>query len=529
MVPPVSRRAFLAGLVATSAAACAGGGGPEAVRRPRVPSLDVASDPFTLGVASGDPRPDSVVIWTRLAPTPEVAGGGMPGEDARVAWEVAADDGFRDLVQAGVESARADAGHTVHVDVGGLEPGVQYWYRFLAGRHESPPGRTRTAPDGSSSPERVAFGVASCQAWQSGYFGAYRHLAEEDVDAVLFLGDYIYELESSVAVRPHGLSPPQELDEFRRFYGLYKSDPDLQVAHAAHPWIVTWDDHEVEDNYAGLMPGAIGAGTRPDAAETFPAKRAAAYQAFWEHMPIRTGPPQDGRLDLARHFSFGDLVDLSVLDTRQFRDPPPPGSGNAARPRPFGGGPQPPGVLDEGRTLLGAEQEDWLMGNLGASETVWNVLAQQSIMAPIDRAPDDPNRGYSVDSWDGFVAARDRLLEFVSDEGVANLLSVGGDIHTSAVTDLRAAEADEPLGTELIGPSISALEILPDDLLEGARSNDHVHLYDIEHRGYLRVVFDRDECRADFRWLETTLEPESSIGAGSSWVVREGQPGAQEA
>ncbi|MCZ7524910.1 MAG: alkaline phosphatase D family protein [Acidimicrobiia bacterium] len=350
----------------------------------------------------------------------------------------------------------------------------------------------------------------------------------EELDVVCFLGDYIYELEASIEARPHGLAVPRTLDEYRTYYALNKTDPDLQAAHAAHPWIVTWDDHEVEDNYAGLRPGRIGGGE--ETAADFPARRAAAYRAFWEHLPIRVEAPEGPDLTIYRSFTFGDLLQMAVLDTRQYRTPQPTGEGFGDFPRILGGGPQLPGAFDEAATLLGPEQEAWLEDLLSSSTARWNIVAQQSVMAEVDRAPDDPDKGFSMDSWDGYVAARRRLLGFVAAEGVTNLVSLGGDIHTSAVTDLRADYHDPAspvVGTELVAPSISALELLPEGYAEGALSAPHIHLFDPERRGYLRCDVDRDRIRADYRLGSTILEPTAAIETASSWVIGSGTPGAR--
>ena len=532
----ISRRTFLGGLAAAGVVACTSDSGGDSSGTstttgplPDLPTLP--DDPFTIGVASGDPLPDGVVLWTRLAPDPQ-SDAAMPDVDVPVTWELAADEGFGDVVQSGTAVTGPALAHSVHVDVRGLEPGRHYWYRFTVGSHESPVGRTWTAPATDASPERIAFAVASCQAYQSGYYTAYRHLADEDLDFVLFVGDYIYELEASAAVRPHGLAPPRTLAEFRTFYGLNKTDPDLQRAHAAFPWIVTWDDHEVEDNYADLEPGGVGLALDPDAAATFAAKRAAAYRAYWEHMPLRVGPPSDEDLRIYRDFRFGDLVNLPVLDDRQYRSPILEGEGAGNLPRGAGGGPLLPETFDESRTMLGDEQEAWLAETLERSDAEWQVIVQQTVMAEVDRAPGDPTRGFSMDAWDGYVAARRRLLGLVEDGEIDNVIVVGGDIHTSAVTDLKVdyEDPDSPVvASEFVGTSISALELLPENFAEATLTNDHIHLYDTEHRGYLRCEATRDGFTADFRSLSSATELDGTIDTTSSWTVEAGRPGAQPA
>jgi alkaline phosphatase D len=439
-----------------------------------------------------------------------------------VRWELARDVGFADVVADGVAVAEGTHHHSVHVDVGGLDPATEFHYRFRVGGFTSPVGRTRTLPEPGANFDELRFVVANCQAYQTGFYTAYDHLAREDLDLVFFVGDYIYELENSVAARPHGLDPMQTLPEYRAIYTLTHADPSLQAAHAAHPWVLTWDDHEVEDNYADLEPGRIGLTLDPGARETFPEKRAAAYQAWWENVPVRPGPPLDGQLKIHREVVAGDLATFAVVDDRQYRDPIPAGAEDGALPRPFGGGPQVPEVFDPDRTILGEEQEAWLLDVLGGSTTPWNVLVQQSIVAEIDRRPDLDDAGYALDAWDGYVASRDRLLGFVADEEVPGFVSVGGDIHTGAVTDLRADYKDpgSPLvGAEFVAPSITSTELIQPEALAGSRANPHVHYYEPDRRGYLLCSVTRDRFDAQFRYVTTTAEPSADIEDGPRWRV----------
>ncbi len=330
---PFSRRRFLAG------AGLAAG----TLLLPGQAAADLAgrreggriTDPFTLGVASGDPLPDAVVIWTRLAPRPLEPGGGMPDRIVPVRWEVAGDERFAHVVRRGVAAARPERAHTVHVDVRGLQPHRRYWYRFRAAGELSPAGRMRTAPaPGAAVP--LSFAVTSCAQYEHGYFTAYRHLADEDCDVVFNLGDYIYEYEADDYVAPTGnvrdhVGPEvRTLDDYRQRHAQYKTDPDLQAAHAAAPWIVTWDDHEVDNNYADDIPEDRDAEEGNATTADFLARRAAAYQAYWEHMPLRTAPPKGPDLPLYRRFAFGSTATFSVLDTRQYRTDQPCGDATPA-------------------------------------------------------------------------------------------------------------------------------------------------------------------------------------------------------
>lgn len=526
----ISRRGVLAASVGLVAVACSGSGEettmPSSVPGPSsstVPVPTFSSDPFKLGVASGDPLHDSVVIWTRLAPSPMDDGGGIDVPATPVRWEVRRG---AETVADGEFVTTADHGHSVHIDVTGLEPATTYSYRFSIGDWVSPTGTTRTSAAPGTPVDSLRFAVANCAAWKSGFFTAYSHLADEDLDAVLFVGDYTYELESGNR-RDHGLPIPFTLADYRLYYAVARLEPELALAHARHPWIIMWDDHEVEDNYAGWNPGGIGVALDPDAAETFAQRRRAAYQAWWEYMPVRTGPPIDGELRLYRDFEFGDLAKLTLIDDRQYRSPIIAGEGDGALPRPFGGGPQLEATFDTSRTMLGAAQEEWLVDSL-RHEATWSLLAQQTIMAQVDRAPDDPSKGFSMDAWDGYAAPRERLLGDVHEAGVENFVVFGGDIHTSAVADLHVSYRDPEspmVGTEFVGPSITSLELLLPEFVEGSRSNPHVHLYETEHRGYLLIDVAPDELITHYRWVDTTQEPISPITTSSSWRVQEGEVG----
>jgi alkaline phosphatase D len=496
----------------------------EALRDPEVPGLK--TDPFVLGVASGDPAPDSVVLWTMLRPE-----GGLDLDTVPIVWEVATGEDFEVLVATGLAEATAAMGHSVHANAANLAPGQRYVYRFRTGGFTSPVGRTGTAPPADAEPAPVRVGVASCQAYQTGYFTAYRQIAEADLDLVFFVGDYIYELEGSIEARPHGMAPPSTLEEFRAFYALNTTDQDLQAARAAHPWMVTWDDHEVEDNYADDQPGAIGLAIDPEAPASFAAKRAAAYQAWWEFMPVRTPPPVDGSLRIHRDLVWGGVATFAVVDNRQYRSPLATGEGAGNLPRLAGGGPQGPEAFAEDRSMLGSEQEAWLDELMRSNETDWFVLVQQQAMAQIDRAPDDPDRGFSMDGWDGYVANRNRILATVDEQRLA-FVSLGGDIHTSAVGDLIAdyhAPGSPVVGTEFVGTSISALELLPEGFAEAARTAPHIKLYDPDHRGWLQVTFTPEEARAEYRYVSTTATPDGEPVEGSKWVVDRGSPGVRPA
>ena len=524
----IDRRTFLGGLAGVGIAIGTGGrllgaGGRRIGATPALPA-----DPFQLGVASGDPLPDSVVLWTRLAVDP-LSPEPMPPVRVPVRWEIASDERFRKVVRSGQRTTGPDVGHSVHVDAHGLDAGHDYFYRFHVGDYVSPTGRTRTAPD----PGRLSsltFGVTSCQSYQAGYYTAYEQMSRDDLAFVVFLGDYIYELPGG-SVRSHGIPPSVTIDDFRRHYAAHHADPQLQAAHAAAPWIMTWDDHEVEDNYAGLHPGELGKTRDPEGSSNFAAKRAAAYRAWWENVPVRAKPPgSDGSMRIYRSFRFGDLVTLPVVDDRQYRTPlATEGQGPASPP---GGYPLLPAALDPNATILGKEQERWLQRTLDRSDARWNVLAQQTQMAAVDQTPEDASSsGFSADAWDGYVEARNRLLGHVENAKVKNFVTLGGDTHTSSVDDLRSdfqKDSSPVVGTEFVAPPATSLENLAPQYVEGALRNPWIHLYDITNKGYLRVEATRAQLRAEFRYVTTTQQPQAAPMAGTSWTVESGKPGAQQ-
>lgn len=502
-MPSMGRRTFLGGAAAALAATRI----PVAVARLQpVPGLD--SDPFTLGIASGDPTSDSVVIWTRLSVDPvDVAA--TPAADVPVTWEVASDEGFSDIVSSGTATAEAAHGHSVHVDVTGLDPDSWYWYRFAAAGYDSAAGRTRTVPTGTCTEVPCRFAFASCQNWTDGYYPAHTHLAEEQLDLVFWLGDYIYEGGVGDGVRPHNSAEPQTLDEYRNRYGLYKSDPALQASHAAFPWVVVWDDHEVENDYAGDRDQN---GSDPS---TFLVRRAAAYKAWWEHQPVRMAPPTGPDLQIYRSFAWGDLAAFFALDGRQYRSDQACGGSLGDCPD----------RTAPGRTMLGSTQESWLTEGLTSSSAVWNVLANQTVMTAM------PLGGmYNLDQWDGYAAARERLLEVLGRPEVGNPLVITGDIHASGIADLTAGPDARAVGTELVTTSISSgFEDALADLAEmiiGAL--EWVHFVDSRHRGYVTVELTRERAEATYRFVESALVPSSPVFVGTTYTVEASEAGLAE-
>ena len=475
------------------------------------------SNPFTLGVASGDPGPEGFVLWTRLAPDP-LNGGGLDAAEIDVRWEVASDEGFRKVVKAGTAVADPRLVHSVHVEVDGLEPDRWFWYRFAAGDDVSPAGRARTMPAPGSEPGRMRFAFASCQHFETGYFTAYEHMAAESPDLVFHLGDYIYEGKSNPRLRAHLGGELESLDDYRNRYALYRTDRDLQGAHAACPWTVTWDDHEFDNNYAADVSEQPGV-RRTDFLE----RRASAYQAYYEHMPLRAAQlPRGSAMQLYRSVEFGRLARFGVLDTRQYRSDQPCGD----RTKPVCDG-----VSDPAATLLGDRQEAWLFELMGSSPAAWNVLPQQIMMARVDRQPGEEVTR-SMDQWSGYDAARGRLLGFLAESRVRNPVVLTGDIHSHWVNDLLE-DFDDPasrvVATEFVGTSISSGgDGGPNrEYAEGVmRDNPFVKLHNAQ-RGYVTCDLTPRLFTARYRVLDSVTRRGVPLGTLAEFVVEDGRPGAQ--
>ncbi|NEE01471.1 alkaline phosphatase D family protein [Phytoactinopolyspora halotolerans] len=508
--PILDRRTFLQLSGVSSAAIALGIAAPEAAADE---SVNVPDGVFGLGVASGEPGARSVVLWTRLAPEPLAPDGhgGMPLRPVPVRWEVATDESFRRVVRRGTVVASPELAHAVHPHVDGLQPGREYFYRFTAGRQVSPVGRTKTLPARGELAASFSFATASCQAWYHGHFGAYRHMAAEELDAVFFVGDYIYEYgitdanlwRQGATVTPEHAVEIETLEQYRLRYALFKSDPHLQAVHALAPWIVTWDDHEVQNNY-----GADGSryGVSP---EHFVHLRAVAYRAFYENLPLSLSTLPDGPdAALYRRFDAGSLARFNILDTRQYRDAPPADTDDQ---------------YDERRTMLGPEQEQWLYDGMIGSPATWNVCVNGVTVAAIteDR----------TDQWDGYPAARRRLIDAMQQS--TNPVVLTGDIHRHVAAELKADFADpssSTVGVELICSSIasdgdgSPTDRYTPDWIQ----HPYVKLYD-GRRGYVHCRMTPEELTSEFKivqWIRA--DADAPLETVARFVTRAGTPGLEK-
>jgi alkaline phosphatase D len=509
----LSRRSFLAGSASFALAAMLS----NRVRGAVTGAPPLAGYPFTLGIASGDPAPDGMVLWTRLAPQPRENGGGMPAIPVAVGWQVAEDEALTRVVRQGTAIASPDWGHSVHVEVAGLSPDRWYWYQFKCGGDVSPRGRTRTMPAAGAAAERLRFAFASCQKYEMGHYTAYEHMAREDLDLVVHLGDYIYEKgDDKQAVRPHGTPELFTLDDYRNRYALYKTDPALQAAHALAPWIVTWDDHEVSNNYAGITP------EHPELMDTatFLRRRAAGYQAYYAHMPLRrSAQPSGPDMLLHRRLEFGALASFHVLDTRQYRTDQPQGDGMK---------PPGPALLDPTGTMMGERQREWLFAGLEQSAASWNILAQQVMMARVDREA-GPGESYAMDKWTGYEFERRRVLRHFRDRRITNPVVITGDIHQNWANEL-APDFDQPdapnVAVEFVGTSISSAGDgvdRPGYLASLLAENPAVKYHNSE-RGYVRCEVTRQAMRADYRTVPYITRPGAPLNTRASFTVETGRP-----
>ncbi|WP_395708120.1 alkaline phosphatase D family protein [Reyranella sp.] len=510
----IPRRRLLGGALAASTVAC-----PIGIARGA--PLAFSTDPFTLGVASGSPRETSIVLWTRLAPRP-LEGGGMPDQPVAVDWQIAEDDRFTRLAAQGTEQAVPALGHAVHVEAKGLRPGRPYWYRFRAGSALSPIGRTMTAPAAGSSPARFRFAFASCQQYEQGYFAAYRDMAARDLDLVVHLGDYIYEKSwGSRLVRHHEVGIPTSLSEFRDRYALYKLDPDLQAAHAAFPWLTIWDDHEVADDYADDRSY-----TTRDPAQ-FMKIRAAAYQAYYEHQPLpASARPRGPFATIYERYRFGDLLELMLLDDRQYRSAPACVAGG--RPTTV---PDCPERTFEARTMLGQQQEAWLDRQLGSTRARWTIVAQQTLMAELARHTEDGQR-FWMDGWDGYPNARRRLLDSIAAHKPANPVVIGGDRHAFFVADLKRdfGQAREPvIASEFVGTSITSQGPSAASIQGALKANPHLRYARGDKRGYATADLTPALCTIGFEALADEKQKDGAVGRLATFVVEDGVAGAKPA
>jgi alkaline phosphatase D len=508
---PISRRTLVFGGLA------AAGVSALPVRSAVIAATAAVPYPFQLGIASGEPDASSVVLWTRLAPSPLNADGqgGMANTNVTVDWQVSTTDTFSTLVASGSVTATYGAAHSVHVVAGGLNPDSDYFYRFRAQGHLSPVGRTRTAPAVGTNGRDLVMAFTSCAHYEEGYYTVYRRMAEDNPGLILHLGDYIYEYGAATGrPRTHaGTTEIVTLADYRRRYAQYKSDPDLQAAHAAAPWLVVPDDHEVENNYASM----VRADSTPSLTSAqWTARRTAAYQAYYENMPLRPAQANSGNsIPLYRRVRWGNLAAFHMLDTRQYRSDQACGDGWK--------------VCSDAdlasRSLPGNAQETWLLDGLAQHYGTWDIIGQQVFFARRFNAS-----GASMDSWDGYRASRARIQQGWVSRGTRNPVVLTGDVHRAWASDLKADYNNAnsaTIGSELVTSSVSSggdgdgSTTIPD-----VGTNPWLKFFN-NRRGYVRTTISPTQLRADFRAVAKVTEHGAAASTVRSFVIQEGQPGLQ--
>jgi alkaline phosphatase D len=490
-------------------------------------------NPFSLGVASGMPRPDSVVLWTRLVTAKgaekEAESTLTAASTVAVSYEIYSDAALTQLLRKGVVQTSADRAFSVHVPVNGLASGRTYFYRFISGNAVSPVGRTRTAPEAGATPDQLRIALASCQHFEQGHYVAHRDIAAQDLDFVLFVGDYIYESSNPRYVvgpaRLHTGGVPKTLDEYRARHAQYKSDPDLQAAHAAHPWVLTWDDHEVCNDYARDQDPAH---SDP---KVFIQRRAAAYRAYFEHMPLALGPDADRgghTMRIYDRMAWGQLADVWTLDCRQYR------SYQACQEPMRGGSRRVTGcdeLADPQRTMLGLAQEHWLAQGLGNASGDWKIIAQSTQVSPSGLATTGSGRSINADGWDGYPHARQRLLQTVVDARLTDVVTLGGDVHRNVAAQLRLQpnEANSPIvASELVCTSVTSHGGSLKTQEKMLRDNPDMAYARTDERGYALLSMTAQELRCDFRTTPHAEQADAFLRTSTSYVVERGRAGVQK-
>lgn len=519
----MDRRRFL------KSAAASGAGLVVASKLPQALVATAAAledSPFQYGIASGDPTARKVIIWTRVTPSDSATPGSRKGPGASVRWEVASDPRFRNVVADGVKRSSAKDDHTIKLDVSGLKPNTEYYYRFKMKGKRSEVGRMKTAPAPSQTVEELLFGVTSCANYQGGFFSAYRYMAERrDMDFVLHLGDYIYEYEAGkYGPGPEigrGHLPEHEivtLEDYRIRHAQYKTDPDLRALHTVAPFITIWDDHEVtNDSYKD------GAENHQEEEGDYIERRDGAYKAYFEWMPIRQ---RRNPHRLYRRFSFGRLADLHMLDLRQYRDEPPPNQAD-------------PSKDDPERTITGDKQMKWFKKGLARKDAQWRIIGNQVMFIPWDTAPDVP---FNVDAWDGYRADRQELVDHIHDNEINDVVWLTGDIHTSWACDVPLDKTTYPatpsVCTEFVCPSITSDNFdeisggpyrssIPAE--EGIKSsNRHVKMVELDSHGYSLVELTAERMQMDWYFISDRTDPEATESYAMSWQTVAGSNAVSE-
>ena len=482
-------------------------------------AINFTDYPFKLGVASGDPVSEGIVLWTRLAPDPYdlIA---LPQQSIPVAWQVAEDEKMRKVVQSGTSFAHAEHAHSVHVEVHGLKPDREYFYCFIAGKEKSPVGRTRTLPLMGKRLQDFRFAFASCQDFTNGYFAAYHDMVRQDPQLIVHTGDYIYESIYKDGVRRIPVPVAITLDDYRLLHACYKLDPHLQEAHAAAPWLLIWDDHEVENDWGGNYSESI---SDP---EKFLRRKTAAIKAYCEHLPLRLSiRRQPGGLRIYQRTVIGDLLELNLLDCRQYRDQPPCLDETGRAPLQIKSCEE---ALSDERSMVGREQEEWLSRGFGDSGAKWNTLVQPTYMAPFDYVKGEDSV-YKTDGWDGYAASRQRILDMIVNKHIENPVSIGGEIHAFYAGVVNADAFDfysPPALSEVLCTSISSGgggDQRYTGTLDLFSENPFARFFENRVRGYALCNVNHRRWHTALRAIEDVQDPTSPGSTLKELVIEAGK------
>lgn len=497
------------------------------------------TNPFTLGVASGAPTSNGFVLWTRLAPEPlsadPLAPGGLRTGNVPLQFEISSDEAMHNIVQSGTAQAEARFAHSVHHQVRGLQPARPYWYRFRSGDVYSAIGRAITSPAAGAALEQLQLGFVSCSNYEHGYFSAYRYLAAEQPDLVVFMGDYIYEYVDKLStdlVRTHsdGLEAT-DLRTYRNRYAQYRMDADLQQLHAIAPSLITWDDHEVFNDYGNLLSATFSSVPEFPSPAQFKLRRAAAYQAFYEHMPVTPArQPRDAQLRIYDQFLFGNLLQIFMTDTRQYRSRAPCYGPPKNVPGRVIALDECPELLDQSRSMYGAQQEKWLYQNMAKSTARWNLIGQSVLMAQVRRRNPVGKPLYWTDDWNGYPASRRHLLQHLHDSKVSNPVVIGGDAHAFFANDLKLdfdAEKSPVVATEFVGTSVSSKAGF--DFSGVLADNPHMRYFNRDYRGYTSMQLTATHIHTRFQAISDPHDLHATTQTLKEFVVENGQPGVQPA
>lgn len=521
----LERRRFLSGLAMASAAASINSvwRGSAIAATPKF-----INDPFSLGVASGDPTADGFVLWTRLAPNP-LDTEAFTQDLVEVLVEVAEDEKFTKIVRRQTEIARPDNAHSIHAEINGLAPNRPYFYRFRTAGIASDVGMTKTAQMIGSPLDKFKFAWTSCAHYEQGFYTAYADIVKQNPDLILGLGDYIYEVSYGAQLRRMPVEEASSLSDYRLIYGATKMDKDLKEAHRIAPWLFIWDDHEVANDYQGDV-GKVFPGQDP---KDFVLRKRAAYKAFFEHLPLRSRSRFDAinRMRIYGQSTHGNLLEFTLLDTRQYRD-------RAACPRDGYYEAQLVSrttcteLADKNRTILGSRQERFVSENFMRGNAKWSVLVQPTLFGSIIQKDNKGDPAAFTDGWSGFEPARQKLIDMMQKrKNDSSCVVIGGDMHAFFAGDVKTDYFNpnsEAVAVEFVGGSITSKSYNYDRFMKMMPDNPHLKFFDDRTNGYGLVELDAKKMDVKLRHTPSTWKRDAGFFNLKHYVVENGMPKLNE-